>query len=225
MIVYKITNVLNGHAYVGATTLSLPRRFAYHLKKGRGACRAVAAALKEYGRENFKAEVLMEASSLDEMFLIERQMIQTHGTYVGGGSGYNLTFGGKGGAGTPASDGAKSAMSVARKHWLRTPQGIIAHRHACQKMVAASQSPEAAAKRTEAIRAAMLDQEKRDRIVRGLSAGTAASKKHTAQRMLVICGENHKQGPNLYTAPDGKESCRECKRRNTKAYNARRAVP
>lgn len=97
MIVYKLTNLANGKAYVGITIRTFARRWSQHLaysKAGTGAL--IGRAIKKYGADGFKREILYEASSFAELLVCERALIAAHGTYAP--RGYNLTAGGEGAA-------------------------------------------------------------------------------------------------------------------------------
>ena len=222
VIVYKITNAVNGKAYVGTTTLSLERRFASHKRSGRGACRALFAAFQKYGVDSFRIEKLADASSRDEMFALERQLIKQHGTYAPDGRGYNLTLGGEGGLGTPKSAQAKARMSEARRRWMATPEGIRQQAHRTQRMLEASRTPDVAARRNAAIRSALEMPEKRERLLSGLPAAQAAYAAASFKRKLVTCGPEHMTGRNIYVSPAGKRACRACVAALQRAYQARR---
>lgn len=92
---YKITNLVNGKTYVGVTK-NLKHRMNCHIKY-RGD-RLVNKAVKKYGKDNFKFEVLC-AGSEDYIYGIESSAIKLYNSDATNGWGYNLCFGGKGGKG------------------------------------------------------------------------------------------------------------------------------
>ena len=87
MIIYKTTNLSDGKYYVGKDTKNNPNYLGSGLKLQR--------AVKKYGKENFKKEILEYCTSTDidsrEIFWIDK-LNATNPKY-----GYNLTKGGSGG--------------------------------------------------------------------------------------------------------------------------------
>lgn len=85
--IYKITNLINNHIYIGQS-VDIKRRFREH--KG-GGILVVDKAIKKYGVENFSFEVLEECDSsrLDER---EEYWIAFYDSYR---MGYNCTYGDK----------------------------------------------------------------------------------------------------------------------------------
>ena len=63
MIVYKITNLLNGKIYVGQTIRTLKERFREH----KYADSLIGKAIRKYGTENFKSEILSTCNSFEEL--------------------------------------------------------------------------------------------------------------------------------------------------------------
>jgi group I intron endonuclease len=97
MLVYKITNNANGHGYIGITQCSLAKRWREHLCAARtGSDKRLYRAMRKYGTDSFSIAVLYEAASFQELQVVERGLIASHGTYAPGGKGYNLTSGGEG---------------------------------------------------------------------------------------------------------------------------------
>jgi group I intron endonuclease len=91
MIIYKITNLINGKIYVGKQ-LSANGRYKNYLGSGK----ILKQAIIKYGKENFKKEILQEcvlkAEWLDaEKFWIEKLNSRDRSV------GYNLAVGGDGG--------------------------------------------------------------------------------------------------------------------------------
>jgi group I intron endonuclease len=89
MIIYKITNLLNGKSYVGQTVRKLSERLKEHRKSK---TTAIGRALRKYGNANFKIEVLAECKSIDELNDKEIYFIDKLKTLKP--NGYNLTVGG-----------------------------------------------------------------------------------------------------------------------------------
>jgi group I intron endonuclease len=97
MLVYKITNTVNGHAYVGITQCELRKRWREHLCAARtNKMQRLYRAMRKYGIENFTVEELCQAADDQELKALERKYIAELNTYAGNGNGYNLTDGGDG---------------------------------------------------------------------------------------------------------------------------------
>lgn len=92
MIVYLITNKIDGKQYIGQTTQELRRRWAFHVCK-RSGCTYLKNAIEKYGKENFKIEEIYKAQSLEELDRKEQEFIIKFNTLAP--NGYNLTSGGE----------------------------------------------------------------------------------------------------------------------------------
>lgn len=92
MIIYKVTNKINGKIYIGATTKTLGNRKRNHISESKGRCLYVFhKALKKYGDINFIWEIIDTAQTQKELFEKETYYIQLYDTYK---NGYNSTLGG-----------------------------------------------------------------------------------------------------------------------------------
>ncbi len=69
MIVYKIENLINGKIYVGRTVKKLNVRMSQHKNTTKT---LIGRAIQKYGWENFRAEIIEECSSFEE--LVEREV-------------------------------------------------------------------------------------------------------------------------------------------------------
>lgn len=67
MYVYLVRNRLNGKIYVGASTQEVEGSKNYF-----GSGVAIKNALKEFGKENFSKEILVECETVDELHEVER---------------------------------------------------------------------------------------------------------------------------------------------------------
>lgn len=95
MIIYLITNNLNGKQYVGQTNHTLEKRIRGHRWKSSaqgGKNMPIAMAIQKYGWENFTAEVICECSSQEEMN--EKEMYYAKKLNTFSPNGYNLSAGG-----------------------------------------------------------------------------------------------------------------------------------
>ena len=91
--IYKITNKINQHSYIGLST-NIEKRIKYHKTPynwQRESNKALYQAILKYGIDNFTFEILEECkvSELDDK---EKYYIQLYDTYK---NGYNMTTGGE----------------------------------------------------------------------------------------------------------------------------------
>jgi group I intron endonuclease len=105
--IYKLVNIINNKIYVGQTYLSLEDRFG----KGYKGCYYLENAIKKYGKENFKYEILCLCSDQDtanylEKYYIEELDSRNHSI------GYNIR---EGGSNSKISEETKKKMSVSAK--------------------------------------------------------------------------------------------------------------
>jgi group I intron endonuclease len=117
MIVYLVTNKVNGKRYVGQTTGLLHKRWKQHGKPSNNRNTYFVNAIQKYGREKFKVEVLRVCHSKPEMDRVEKFYILKLSTLRPGG--YNLTTGGEGTPGHTVSKAGRLRMKNAhlgKKH-------------------------------------------------------------------------------------------------------------
>lgn len=94
MIVYVITNTLNGKQYVGQTIQTLAQRFRAHCWQSSGAGgknMPIALAMHKYGAEHFRIEVLCACASQTDLDAMEIHYALALNTFVP--NGYNLRAG------------------------------------------------------------------------------------------------------------------------------------
>lgn len=88
--IYKITNIINGKSYIGATSRTLKLRMKDHRKDvTTGSNMLIHIAIREFGWENFYAETIEETEELEDR---ERFWIKELDTLSP--NGYNKTKGG-----------------------------------------------------------------------------------------------------------------------------------
>lgn len=94
VIIYCITNKVNGKRYVGQTKYSLECRWRRHVANAaaRKKCRALEAAIRKYGPEAFVREIIDALSTRAGANLAERLWIERRNTISP--NGYNLDSGG-----------------------------------------------------------------------------------------------------------------------------------
>jgi group I intron endonuclease len=133
-IIYKITNLINSKVYIGQTKKELQKRWSGHCNKN--GCVHLYAAIKKYGKDNFKIEqidIAVDKKNLDnkEIFWIN------YYNSTDKLKGYNLTYGGQSGKkcedvkirmsksklGKKLSDETKSKISSKLKN-KRKPDGF-----------------------------------------------------------------------------------------------------
>lgn len=137
MLVYKITNNVNGHGYIGITQCALAKRWREHLCAARtGSDKRLYRAMRKYGTDNFSIAVLKEATSFEELQRFECELIIEHNTHAKNGQGYNLTAGGEGkdrvdqlfGEALPTSVLTEEIVAFARdpQHWNISNANVLA---------------------------------------------------------------------------------------------------
>ena len=86
-IVYKITNVINNKYYIGRhSTNNLDDNYL-------GSGKAILNAIKKYGKENFKKEIIATAMNAQELWELEAKIINDE--IVNDPLSYNMAYGGK----------------------------------------------------------------------------------------------------------------------------------
>lgn len=91
MIIYKITNLMNNKIYIGQTTQTLKERMRAHLKDYKRNL-PIDVDLYKYGIENFKVEVIDNATNKEELDQKEIYYIKLYNSKYP--NGYNLSDGG-----------------------------------------------------------------------------------------------------------------------------------
>ena len=92
MIIYKITNQVNGKVYIGQTIHTLSHRKNRHLECMRnGIDRHLYNAMRKYGLENFTFEEIDHADTIDDLNYLESYYITKYDSVR---NGYNMGYGG-----------------------------------------------------------------------------------------------------------------------------------
>ena len=115
MLIYLVTNKLDGKQYVGQTVNSLAKRKCSHLSNARLYRDNLYfhSAIRKYGPDNFKWKIIHNnINIIDELNRLEIFYIGYYNTF-GKENGYNLTLGGDGTMGYKHSDETKQKMSIA----------------------------------------------------------------------------------------------------------------
>jgi group I intron endonuclease len=127
-IIYRATNIINGKCYIGQTITPFTKRKGYHINaskrlRKKSECieneEAINGvyfhnALKKYGIENFKWEVIYECDE-GMLDMMETFKIMVNHSHYLEGKGYNMTWGGGSISGYKHTEEAKKKMSEKRK--------------------------------------------------------------------------------------------------------------
>lgn len=122
MIVYRITHVADSKVYIGKWMGSarVEDRWQEHRRDARNGSRLhFHNAIRKYGPDAFKLEILYTANSVEELNAMETFFIVLHQSFKPE-NGYNLTMGGDGGAVGPLN------------HWFGT-HGPMGGKHHTEK--------------------------------------------------------------------------------------------
>ena len=115
--IYKITNTVNGKAYIGKSVDDRAYLRIYKHLNGQGS-RLVYAAIKKYGKSALTYEILHDGIIPELLDSFEIEAIKSHNTVTP--RGYNLTSGGEGGI---ITEEARRNMSEAQKTSQRVKEG------------------------------------------------------------------------------------------------------
>lgn len=111
-IVYQIL-FPNGKKYIGCTSSTLLKRINDHISSMEsGLNYKIYNAMRKYGVNNLKFEILGKYKTKEEMFHMEKYYIQLFDSQI---NGYNITSGGEGSPGRIHTEQAKSNMSIGQK--------------------------------------------------------------------------------------------------------------
>jgi group I intron endonuclease len=121
--IYKITNLVSKKCYIGETVQSTPeKRWKAHrsFSKTQNGCKALSSAIKKYGLEKFKFEVLIICFDEDR-FIYEKEYIKKYNSLVP--NGYNILEGGqKGVLGFKHSEETKKKIALKSKECGMRPE-------------------------------------------------------------------------------------------------------
>lgn len=104
IFVYKTINTITGKYYIGVHDGDLEDNYL-------GSGKYLNAAIKKYGRENFKREILHICDSKEKAYLIEKRIVTPE--LISSGNVYNLNTGGHG--------GWHHAIKRGDENWTRQP--------------------------------------------------------------------------------------------------------
>jgi group I intron endonuclease len=155
MIVYRITNRVNGKMYIGQTIKPLSHRWTNHVVDAKkGSDFLIHKAIRKHGAEAFDVEVLCVCSS--EVEMNDRELHYTDSFNTVMPQGYNMKPGGNcsGMRGKKHSLETKQEMSASRKGH---PNYLLAHSEETKRRIGIASTgrkigPEGEAKRLAAFR-------------------------------------------------------------------------
>ena len=114
-LIYEITNLINGKNYIGQHITTDPN------DNYMGGGVRIRAAIKKYGRENFKKEILLYAKNEATLNFFEKCLVTPE--FISSFDNYNLKEGG-GSKGIPSEE-VRKKMSAAQKGKKRNPENYI----------------------------------------------------------------------------------------------------
>lgn len=94
MIIYKITNQVNGKVYIGLTTTTLSKRWTGHLQAAKSCNQHLYNAMRYYGVDKFTIEEIDNTDSFKTLGELERKYIKEYDS-TNPDKGYNITAGGE----------------------------------------------------------------------------------------------------------------------------------
>lgn len=117
--VYKLTHKVSNKGYIGIAK-NPRKRWRRHISAARsGVKTAIGAAIRKYGSDGFRFEIIVEAVNFREAAAIERGLIASHRTLSP--HGYNLSTGGEATLGRELSAESRAKMSASAKARVRQP--------------------------------------------------------------------------------------------------------
>lgn len=102
LIIYRVTNNINGKIYIGLTTSTLPERKKVHKSKAFSTVveynRVFYNAIRKYGWDNFSWDILETLNTEEDLKNREIFWISHYKSFIGfpDAHGYNMTLGGEG---------------------------------------------------------------------------------------------------------------------------------
>lgn len=188
MIIYKITNTVNGRIYVGMTRTSLRYRLRKHIESASRDDTKFSRAIRKYGGSAFTIEEIDRADDFGRLCEMERRYIEQYDSIR---SGYNTCTGGVGCTGVTRSPEFREKLR-------RANLGKKASAETRERM-----------REINKARWPLVAQKMLERAKEGIA-------RRAAERMAVLCGPEHKIGDNLRIERNGRASCRACHRRSQK---------
>ncbi len=123
MLIYRVTNTVNGKVYIGKWSHPTPdHRWRLHKSAAKsGSPYYFHRAIRKYGPDAFKLEVIDRSKTADELSEKEKFYIASHQSNDPK-KGYNMTLGGEGHNGWKASEAWKKWKSGHSKKFWNDPE-------------------------------------------------------------------------------------------------------
>ena len=122
MYIYQITNLINNKIYIGQTN-NVKNRWSQH-KNCHDPTMAIARAIKKYGADNYKIEILDKNIPIEEIDELEKKVIQEKNSLVP--NGYNIALGGQGARGVSkfGADNSNSHLTEEEAQYILDNRNI-----------------------------------------------------------------------------------------------------
>src|SRR5208337_1077930 len=137
MFIYSATNSLNNKMYIGQSQTSLEQRWIHHKSDAKRFDGYFQRAIRKYGTECWKLEILEEVENVELLNEAEMKWIEHYDTF-NRDKGYNSTSGGENGwivteeakeknriAHLGKTHTEETKEKISNNHWSKT--GIIEH--------------------------------------------------------------------------------------------------
>jgi group I intron endonuclease len=113
-IIYKVTNKVNGKAYIGQT-INLKERMRTHIRDALNNRynSHFHKAIRKYGISNFEWKIVAKCNSIEELNRAEVEMIRRYDTF---NNGYNLNMGGNGYSGLYGKNHPLYGTKLSKEH-------------------------------------------------------------------------------------------------------------
>lgn len=137
MIIYRLTNTVNGKVYIGKTEGTLSSRINGHLRAVKEGSRTVLhQAIRKHGLQSFKQEVICSARTAEHLSELERHFIAEHDCCIldGRNKGYNMTRGGEGFTSEDATLLSRKQLAEGTHPWQGVQGSEMAKRREQRKL-------------------------------------------------------------------------------------------
>lgn len=166
MIIYKATNLINNKCYIGQTKLTLQKRTKDHRNSKDNLY--FHNAIRKYGIENFKWEVIFECDDKWVLNVMETFKIIVNHSHVSE-NGYNLSWGGE--SGTNGYKFTDEQLKIMRETHSGIDNGFYGKNHTKETKdylrkinLGKTQTPESNKKRSDTLKGRLISSETRKKM-------------------------------------------------------------